>query len=95
LERRLAGDSADRLTRRPLLPDPARHPAAHDQHLAHPTGAKIIITCRCDGLTHLGVMIPDGIPTLCSTPTIELMPILMMTETWITQLCLSCAVAVL
>jgi hypothetical protein len=54
LEPRLASASADPLARRPLLPDPARHSAAHDQHPAHPAGATIIITCRRDGLTHLG-----------------------------------------
>ena len=61
LERRLAGDSVDRLARRSVLSDPARHSAAHDQHPADPSGAKIIITCGRDGLTHLGEMnVPDG-----------------------------------
>jgi CheY-like chemotaxis protein len=50
LEHRLASDSAHPVARRPLLPNPARHSAAHDQHPAHPTGATIIITSGRDGL---------------------------------------------
>jgi hypothetical protein len=40
LERCLAGGPADRLARRLLLPGPARHPAAVDQHPAHPIGGR-------------------------------------------------------
>jgi hypothetical protein len=40
LERRLAGGPSDRHARRLLLPGPARHSAAPDQHPAHPTGGR-------------------------------------------------------